>query len=210
MFMTSSVDHSIVTTCTPPAGHDDAVAERSSRASEELLLGEWACLGVIYPAPTHGFAVAGVLKPSGDVGRVWSLSRPLTYRAIDQLVARELVAVVGEERGIAGGNRTLVAATRTGRAALRKWLRTPVEHLRDVRSELLLKLVLAERCGIDVTPMLGQQRRRVTAMEAVLRGLASEQPGDVVARWRVESAAATGRFLDGLIGPEGPQRMVKR
>jgi PadR family transcriptional regulator AphA len=177
------------------------VAERSTRASEQLLLGEWACLGIVYPAPTHGFAVAAELKPSGEIGRVWSLSRPLTYRAIEQLVARELVAVVGEERGIAGGNRTLVAATRSGRAQLRRWLRTPVDHLRDVRSELLLKLVLARRCAVEIGPMLVEQRARVAAMGAVLEAQAQENPDDVVARWRVESAGAAQRFLDGL--PDG-------
>ncbi len=31
-----------------------------------LLLGEWACLGIIYPAPTHGFAVAAHLTPAGE------------------------------------------------------------------------------------------------------------------------------------------------
>jgi PadR family transcriptional regulator AphA len=175
------------------------VAGRSTRAPEELLLGEWACLGVIYPAATHGFAVAAELKPSGGIGRVWSLSRPLTYRAIEQLTARELVAVVGEERGIAGGNRTLVAATRAGRAQLRSWLRTPVGHLRDVRSELLLKLVLAQRCRVDVGAMLLQQRALVVDMEAALEAQALDDPGDVVARWRSESAGAVRRFLDGLI-----------
>jgi len=175
------------------------VTERATRAAEELLLGEWACLGIIYPAPTHGFAVAAQLKPSGEIGRVWSLSRPLTYRAIDQLQVRGLVAVVGEERGIAGGNRTKIAATRAGRAQLRRWLHTPVEHLRDVRSELLLKLVLAERCAIDIGPMLVEQRGRVAVMEDALREHADADPGDVVARWRVESAVATGRFLDGVI-----------
>lgn len=181
------------------AGQTGSVAERSTRTSEQLLLGEWACLGLIYPGPTHGFAVAAALKRSGEIGRVWSLSRPLTYRAIDQLVTRELVAVVGEERGIAGGNRTLVAATRAGRAQLRKWLRTPVEHLRDVRSELLLKLLLAERCGVDIGPMLVRQRSQVAAMEAVLRDRVGTHPDDVVARWRAESAGAARRFLDALV-----------
>ncbi len=175
------------------------MAERSTRTSEELLLGEWACLGLIYPAPTHGFAVAAHLRPNGDVGRVWSLSRPLTYRAIDQLVQRGLVQAVGEERGIAGGNRTIVAATRTGRAQLRKWLRTPVEHLRDVRSELLLKLVLAQRCDVDVAEMLLDQRIRVSRMEAALATQAEDDPDDVVARWRVESARAAHRFVEHLI-----------
>ena len=31
---------------------------RSSRTASELLLGEWACLGIVAQGPTHGFAVA--------------------------------------------------------------------------------------------------------------------------------------------------------
>ena len=128
--------------------------------AEQLLLGEWACLGILYQGPTHGFAIASRLKPDGDIGRVWSLSRPLTYRSLDQLTLRGHIHPIGEERGIAGGNRTILAATRQGRAALRKWVATPVAHLRDLRSELLLKLVIAEQCGIDVVPMLERQRAR--------------------------------------------------
>jgi DNA-binding PadR family transcriptional regulator len=128
------------------------------RRRRDLLLGEWACLGVLYERPTHGFAIASMLRPGGELGRVWSLSRALTYRSLDQLVERGLVRSVGEEPGIAGGNRTVLAATRAGRAELRRWLATPVPHLRDLRSELLLKLVVAERCGVDVGGMLERQR----------------------------------------------------
>ena len=63
----------------------------SRSAPDALLLGEWACLGVLYAGPAHGFAVAARLKPAGDVGRVWSLSRPLTYRSLDQLAGRGYV-----------------------------------------------------------------------------------------------------------------------
>ena len=80
---------------------------RVGRTTEQqLLLGEWACLGVLYPTPTHGFAIAARLKPGGDVGRVWSLSRALTYRSLEQLAVRGFIQAVGEEPGIAGGNRT--------------------------------------------------------------------------------------------------------
>jgi DNA-binding PadR family transcriptional regulator len=166
----------------------------------ELLLGEWACLGILYPAPTHGFAIAARLKPAGDVGRVWSLSRPLTYRSLDQLSTRGFVHAIGEEPGIAGGNRTVLAATRTGRAQLRKWLHTPVAHLRDVRSELLLKLVLADTCQIDVADMVERQRVQIQAMAAMLTEQAnSAGPAtDVVALWRSESAHAALRFLGQL------------
>ena len=171
----------------------------AGRTSEhQLLLGEWACLGILYPAPTHGFAIAARLKPSGDVGRVWSLSRALTYRSLDQLTIRSYIQPVGEEPGIAGGNRTILAATRTGRAQLRKWLATPVAHLRDLRSELLLKLLIADLCDIDISPMLVAQRRHIVEVAAAISSQLHGESGDVVALWRSETADAALRFLDRL------------
>ena len=143
---------------------------------EQLLLGEWACLGILYPAPTHGFAIAARLKPGGDVGRVWSLSRPLTYRSLEQLTIRGYIQSVGEEPGIAGGNRTILAATRTGRAQLRKWLATPVVHFRDLRSELLLKLILADICAIDITRMLEAQRAHIADMAEAINAQIDDAP----------------------------------
>jgi DNA-binding PadR family transcriptional regulator len=168
---------------------------------------------VLYDEPNHGFAIAAALRPGGELGRVWSLSRALTYRSLDQLAERGLIATVGEEPGIAGGNRTVLAATRTGRAELRRWLARPVEHLRDLRSELLLKLVIAERCGVDVRPMLEQQRSVVTDLAAALAPAAVDAApaaaddvapaADVVALWRRETSDAALRFLDRLL-PASP------
>lgn len=164
---------------------------------QQLLLGEWACLGILYPAPTHGFAIAARLKPDGDVGRVWSLSRALTYRSLEQLTIRGCVEAVGEEPGIAGGYRTILAATRQGRAQLRKWLATPVLHLRDLRSELLLKLIIADTCAIDVGPMLAQQRvHNAQLAESLGAQIAGAERVDVVALWRSEASQAALRFLD--------------
>ncbi len=167
----------------------------------DLLLGEWACLGVLYDGPAHGFAIAAELRPDAEIGRVWSLSRPLTYRAIDQLVERGLVAPVKSEPGDSGPNRTVLAPTRQGRARFRAWLRSPVVHLRDLRSELLLKLVLAERCDIDVGGMLVDQRRRLEEHAATLAASAFTDDGgvaDTVSLWRYEAAGAGLRFLSRL------------
>jgi DNA-binding PadR family transcriptional regulator len=165
----------------------------------EMKLGEWACLGLLYPAPTHGFAIAARLKPGGDIGRVWSLSRALTYRALDQLANRGFAESVGEEPGIAGGNRTILAATRDGRAQLRRWLATPVEHLRDVRSELLLKLIIAEACRIDIAPMLERQDAHIERLAAAL---SYQGTSDVVTMWRFESSQAAMRFIARLRSPK--------
>jgi PadR family transcriptional regulator AphA len=172
-----------------------------SRANEQqLLLGEWACLGLLYPTPTHGFAIAARLKPTGDVGRIWSLSRPLTYRSLDQLAVRGYTHAVGSEPGIAGGNRTILAATRTGRSQLRKWLHTPVAHLRDLRSELLLKLVIADICDIDITEMLHQQHAHILSLtEFLVDPEPNADHDDVVALWRAESSLGALRFVERLL-----------
>ena len=160
------------------------------------LLGEWACLGILYDEPAHGWAVASRLRPDGDIGRIWYLSRPLTYRALDQLSGREWIRAVGEESGSSGPTRTILAATRTGRSRFRAWLGTPVPHLRDLRSELLLKLVFAEQLGVDLTDMLDRQRDIVREHGSNLTvDDAPGQPLDVVTVWRSEATLAAGRFL---------------
>ena len=171
------------------------------RRSSELLLGEWASLGILYSTPAHGFAVAARLKPDADIGRIWSMSRALTYRSLEQLADRGLIEPIAEEPGVAGGTRTILATTRVGRAAFRKWVTTPVAHVRDLRSELLLKIVLARQNEIEITGMLDAQRRRI---DELLGSFERDRPGDgtvgddVVERWRLEAAHAAARFLDGL------------
>ena len=175
-----------------------------SRPTEQLLLGEWACLGILCAGDSHGFAIAARLKPEGDIGRVWAMSRALTYRALDQLTARGYVAATGEEPGKAGGTRTILAATPAGSLQLHAWLDTPVQHLRDLRSELLLKLVLADLCGVDVSGMLQRQRAHIARLADVLAaspsaGAGADTSADVVRLWRRELSQAALRFLDAVV-----------
>ncbi len=159
------------------------------------LLGEWACLGILYDQPAHGWAIVKQLRPDGDIGRIWHLSRPLTYRALVQLTTRGWIHAVGEEPGEAGPSRTILAATRTGRARFRSWMRTPVPRLRDLRSELLLKVVFADHLHLDIDQMLDRQRD-IIARQA--RALTDTPDDDVVGLWRVEATRAAQRFLDQL------------
>jgi DNA-binding PadR family transcriptional regulator len=169
--------------------------------TDELLLGEWACLGVLAQTPAHGYDVSLRLAPTGDIGRVWSLSRPLTYRALDQLTQRGLVETIAHEKGIAGGDRTILAPTKRGRALYRRWLREPVPHFRDVRSALLVKLVLCEVAKSDPRPLLDAQRTLFTPMVAALKAAGGPRRpnADPVEIWRYESSRAALLFLDRLI-----------
>jgi DNA-binding PadR family transcriptional regulator len=157
-------------------------------------LGEHTVLALLVEQPRHGWALARELAPGGAIGRIWSLSRPLTYRAMDQLVDRRLARAIATEHG-QGPRRTILAPTAAGRREVDRWLARPVEHLRAVRTELLLKLVLGGRLGRDPRPLLREQERAFRPIIAALDA-AAERPGaDVVDLWRRESADAARRFL---------------
>ena len=113
----------------------------------ELSLSEWAVLGVLVERPRHGYDIAAALSPDAAVGRAWRVRRQLVYRALERLEALALVEPRRTEPGAAAPPRTVYGPTRRGRATLHRWLDTPVDHLRDVRSALLLKLVLLEALG---------------------------------------------------------------
>lgn len=170
---------------------------RERRSDSELLLGEWACLGIVAQEPTHGFAVAARLTADGDIGRIWSLSRPLTYRALDHLVTVGYLEAAREEHGVAGGNRTILRITRTGRTELKRWLAEPSIHLRDLRSEFLLKLTLADQLGVDTRVLIKKQKDIVAEFVKGLRAQ-SRTSDDLVTVWRIEAAEGARRFLDQL------------
>ena len=156
-------------------------------------LAEAVCLTLVTREPTHGWSIVKTLATGGEIGRVWSLSRPLTYRALAALATAELIEPAGSEPG-AGPPRTIWRATAKGRRAAKAWLRRPVSHPRDMRTEFLLKVVLG-------APAADLARAQLTAFRAVFAGLqraADANPTDVVARWRLESAKATRRFLESL------------
>ena len=99
--------------------------------------------------------------------------------------------------------RTILAPTKEGRAAVKRWLQEPVSHIRDVRGELLLKLVLSK----DPESLLEAQRARFAPMVEALAtpGDARQTTADPVAVWRYESSRAVLRFIDRMLGePPAP------
>lgn len=164
--------------------------------SRDLNLAEHVCLAAVADGARHGWAIGTMLSPDAEIGRIWTLSRPLTYRAVDELVERGLLTRRGTEAG-RGRDRTVLQITAAGRRALAAWLETPVEHVRDVRTELLLKLTLRQRAGMGSAALLRAQRDRLApAIDALTAGGSSD---DLVARWRRESARAVRRFVDGAL-----------
>jgi PadR family transcriptional regulator AphA len=174
-------------------------------AKRDLAPGEWAVLALLSERPAHGWALATQLGPEGELGSVWSLGRALVYRSIEILDQRGLIEPAGHEPGLRGPNRTIFRTTAAGEAATAQWLREPVAHVRDVRSMLLLKLIFAERAGVDPTAMLTAQHVMVAAAVASLESRVGGSSGteSILLRFRLESTRAVLRFLDGLLEPAG-------
>jgi PadR family transcriptional regulator AphA len=155
-------------------------------------------LALISEGVTHGWAVGSLLAPNGELGRIWSLTRPLSYRAIDGLVEKGLVSRRGHTPG-QGRERVLLAPTAEGRRATRRWLETPVQHVREVRTDLLMKLALRQRAGLDTKPLLLAQRAVLEPTIDVLAAATADN--DLVELWRREQAGAVRRFLDEALEP---------
>src|SRR5580700_1011933 len=146
-------------------------------SDRNLAPGEWAVLALLCERPTHGWAIASQLSPAGELGSIWSLGRPLVYRSIEILSERKLILPAGREPGARGPNRTIFRATPAGHAAITEWLLEPVEHVREGRSLLLLKLVFARRNCVDPRPMLISQQASITAAIDSLEARVRESAG---------------------------------
>lgn len=171
-----------------------------------LPFAEWVCLTLISQKVSHGWALGTILAPDGEVGRIWTLTRPLTYRAIDGLVEEELITRTGQAAG-RGRDRVILAATPAGRRLAKKWLDTPVEHVREVRTELLVKLFLRDRAGLDSADLLAAQQQLLAPTINALTSTSAED--DFVDVWRRESARAVRRFLDEALHPSGQREVVR-
>jgi len=168
-------------------------------APEEQSLGTWAVLALLSEGDTHGWMLVRALAPDGDIGRVWSIRRALVYRTIDLAVEAGFAERTGVEPGARGSPRTLLRLMPAGRSAVERWLNEPVAHVRDLRSGLLLKLLFAQRSGLDRVPLLVAQREvLVDTADALETQFAGEQPSGVTLRaFRLETARAGLRFIEG-------------
>ena len=169
-------------------------------ADQRLSLAEWLALCLVREEPTYGLVLVGLLARDGSLGQVWSVPKAVVYRAMQRLETLGLIRTVGEQRTSQGPVRSLYQATPDGRAAAEAWLSTPVEHARDIRSELMVKLALLDRIGLDSRDLLQAQLARLLPVAAALEDRLRATTGfeHTLALWRHEAMAATMRFLEAL------------
>jgi len=163
-------------------------------ARQDAQLARNVVLALLVEEPRHGWAIHEELSPTGAIGRAWTLSRQLVYRAIDSLVDDGLVKRAAPKDG-GGAERVIISPTAQGKRLSAAWLNQPVEHLRDVRTELVVKVMLRQRSGLDIKSFIDVQRE---AFAPVLSAIESTRASTPVDMWRAESASAVKRYLTRL------------
>jgi PadR family transcriptional regulator AphA len=180
---------------------------------DRLTTNDFTVLALVAERSAHGWALAGKLARGGEIGQIWAISRPIVYHALDRLERAGLVRAAGLERGGRGPHRVIYAVTPAGTERLVLWRASPVEHVRDIRSLFLLKVVLTERAEADPEQLLLAQRTALMPFIAWLEAQADdsgpELPGETtVAAFRLETATAIVRFIDRMLDVRSQSRGV--
>ncbi len=171
----------------------------------DVSAGEYCLLALLSEQQSHGWSLAATLAHEGEIGAIWSVARPLVYTGLRHLEAEGYILTAGLERGQRGPHRVVYAPTPMGREAVKEWLLRPVEHVREIRSLFLLKVVLAQRLGLDTKPLLVAQRALMTPFVAWLEARlddvdATADPTEAtVLTFRFETAQTTVRFIDHML-----------
>jgi PadR family transcriptional regulator AphA len=164
-----------------------------------MALAEWTVLVLLSQRPAHGFAVSQLTAPDGELGRIWRIPRPVVYRAIGRLLDAGFITPESVEPGL-GPQRTIYTVTARGRDEAERWLNTPVEHVRDIRSHLLIKLALLYRAGRDPAVLLKRQRAALDPIARAMQAPHAKPDGfdEILLAWRRATAAAALGFLDDI------------
>jgi DNA-binding PadR family transcriptional regulator len=176
-------------------------ADAGNAGGRRLSLAEWLVLCLVREQPTYGLVIAQLLDRDGSLGHIWSVPKASVYRALQRLELLGLIRMAGRQRAPQGGpTRSLMKATPAGRSAAQAWLSTPVEHARDVRCELMVKLALLDRTGSDARVLIRAQIVWLLPVAAALDDRLRAATGfeRTLVLWRREAMMATMRFLEAL------------
>src|SRR6202044_2578587 len=121
--------------------HDEHDENRAT-GERRLSLAEGLGLCLVGEGPTYGLTLAGQLALDGSLGQIWSVPKAMVYYTLQQLELLGLIPMTGAFQASGGGARSVWEITPAGRVAAEAWLSKPVDHVRDVRSELMVKLAL--------------------------------------------------------------------
>lgn len=149
-----------------------------SRLKTGLSLGEYAILGVLRERPMHGYEIARRFAPDGDFALVLPMDMSNVYAMLKDLQEQGLIE---GERQVVGLRppRTVFHLTPDAEGQFHLWLEEPVRRMRELRSDLLVKLFFCRTIGSASSNRLldGQLVESRAYLDRLLRLHAGTAPG---------------------------------
>ena len=152
-----------------------------------------ALLALLSEGPKYGLQLRQEFE--ARTGEVWPLNVGQVYTTLQRLERDGLVAADGD--GEDGPQRNF-RITRSGKAELAEWLRTPPDMSSPPRDELVIKVLIAARLpGVDVREVVQVHRRHLVELMQQWTRIKDLSTGDDVALALVVDAELFR--LDGVI-----------
>ena len=160
---------------------------------------QYAVLGLLREAPSHGYDLQRSFSEGTELGSVVRIEQASLYATLRELASRGLID--GEEtREGARPPRTRYTLSSKGARALEAWLGTPVQRLREVRLDFLLKVYFARRDGPERVQLLVDAQivachRYLSSLETRAAVLSPESFAYLVNESRSSAARGTLEWL---------------
>lgn len=170
------------------------------RVKTGLSVGEYAILGVLRERQMHGYEIARRFSPDVDLGIVLPMDMSNVYALLKDLHEQGLIEGRREAVGLRPP-RTVYQLTEDADGQLRHWLEEPVRRMREVRSDLLIKLYFCAGIGANATIRLldAQIAASHAYLARLLRSAGETAPGSferLVHESKIGPARATIAWLE--------------
>ncbi len=169
------------------------------RTKSGPTVAHYALLGLLRVAPAHGYELLRRLRRDGGLARVVALNPPTLYALLHDLEVAGYI--LGRPEPDTYPPRVVFQPTLAGERAFDAWLDAPVERLREVRNDFLLKLYFARSLRADRG--LSLLERQIAAVERYVGRVESERAATepdsferLVLDSKVTAAKSTLRWLD--------------
>ncbi|HEX2172795.1 MAG TPA: PadR family transcriptional regulator [Dehalococcoidia bacterium] len=169
------------------------------RRGHQIGSADHAILGLLAVAPRHGYELAASFAAGGELAPVCTLGLSQLYALLHAL--EELGYVYSSTSPVSGGPpRKVFHVAYPGAVLFQRWLERPVDRIRQVRTDFLLKLYFSQRLADhDTVALLDRQIAASRAYLVEVEAAAATEPPDsfeaLVLSSRVNAAEATLAWL---------------